>query len=216
MPTPARTGNRSGTSARNEIIEMLKEDHKRAKKAFREFEKLDSEQNAEACEAIVRQTCAELTVHARLEEECFYSAARAALEEADLIDEAEVEHATVKQLIEQLQRMSAGDDKYGATFTVLGEYINHHVKEEEGEMFPQVSRTKLDWDGLLSAMTERRAELTEELMPEQAAADEGDAEPDVQPAQATTASRSSGRGSRAGSGTARPQASGRKGASEEK
>ena len=78
MPTTSRNGSRSGTTARNEIIEMLKDDHKRAKKAFREFEKLDPEQDPEECEAIVQQTCAELTLHATLEEEMLLSRARAA------------------------------------------------------------------------------------------------------------------------------------------
>ena len=205
MPTTSRNGSRSGTTARNEIIEMLKEDHKRAKKAFREFEKLDPEQNPEECEALVQQTCAELTLHATLEEEIFYPAARGVLEEADLIDEAEVEHMTAKQLIEQLRTMSSGDDKYAAMFTVLGEYIKHHIKEEEGEMFPQLTRAKLDWDGLCDEMNARRAELTEELLPEQAAAAE-DEDEDV-PVKATPAgarARSAQRGSRAGA--SRPQA----------
>ena len=53
---------------------------------------------------------------------------------------------SAKQLIAQLEQMSSGDDKFAAMFTVLGEYIKHHIKEEEGEMFPQLTRAKLDWD----------------------------------------------------------------------
>lgn len=172
MPATSSASRGGSASARNEIIEMLKTDHKRAKKNFRDFEKLDPDEDAEQCRAIVEETCAMLTVHARLEEECFYPQVRQGLEEPDLVDEAEVEHQTAKDLIAQLQGMSPGDEKYAARFTVLGEYIQHHVKEEEGEMFPQVSRAKLDWDSMLRQMTERRAELTEELMPDEAAGEQ--------------------------------------------
>ena len=126
---------RNNSAAKNEIIEELKEDHKRAKQAFRAAEKLDAEEDGEELKAIVDQTCAELEVHAQLEEELFYPAAREALKEADLVDEAEVEHGSAKALIAQLREMSPEDEKYAATFKVLGEYINHHVKEKN-EMSP--------------------------------------------------------------------------------
>jgi hemerythrin superfamily protein len=122
-----RAASRAQSSARSEIVSMLKDDHKRAKKAFRQFEKLDPHEDAEQCQAIVEQTCAELKVHTALEEELLYPAARKLLSEEDLIDEAEVEHATAKSLIEQLGSMTPDDEKYAATFTVLGEYVNHHI-----------------------------------------------------------------------------------------
>ncbi len=223
MPATSTASRGSSASARNEAIEMLKADHKRVKKAFRDFEKLDPNEDAEQCQAIVEQVCAELTVHARLEEECFYPAARGALEEPDLIDEAEVEHQSAKDLIAQLQGMGPGDDKYAAKFTVLGEYINHHVKEEEGEMFPQLSRAKLDWDALLQEMTDRRAELMHELMPEQAGeeTDDEDAQaPAVASPSTATKSRSGARAATsqraaAKGGGSRPQASGQKADKEE-
>lgn len=169
--TTRRSSNRASSQARDDIITMLKDDHKRAKKAFRDFEKLDPHEDAEQCEAIVQRTCAELELHSMLEEELLYPAARSVLGEEDLVDEAEVEHMTAKLLIAQLKDMTAEDDKYGATFTVLGEYIKHHVKEEEGEMFPQLGRARLDWEQLCNEMKERRAELEQELLPEQAAAE---------------------------------------------
>jgi len=162
----SRSASRAQSSARSEIVDMLKEDHKRAKKAFRQFEKLDPHEDAEECQAIVEQTCAELKVHTALEEELLYPAARRLLSEEDLIDEAEVEHATAKSLIEQLGRMTPDDEKYGATFKVLGEYVNHHVKEEENEMFPQLGRAKGEWQGLCDEMNSRREELMQQLMPE--------------------------------------------------
>lgn len=154
-----RAASRADSSARTEIIDSLKEDHKRAKKAFREFEKLDAKKDAEQCRSIVRQTCAELKLHTTLEEEFLYPNARELLKEPDLIDEAEVEHATAKQLIQQLESMSEDDAKYGATFTVLGEYVNHHAEEEEGEMFPKARRAKVDLEGLGEQIKSRKQAL---------------------------------------------------------
>jgi hypothetical protein len=170
------------------------------KKAFRDFEKLDPEQDAEECEALVQQTCAELSVHSKLEEECLYPAIHDAIKEPDLIDEAEIEHQTTDAMVERLQQMSSDEEKYAATFKVLGEYVNHHIKEEEGEIFPQLSRAKLDFDGLLEQMQTRRAELMAELMPE------GVAEEEAEPASSTAKPRSGARATRM-SDAARPQAS---------
>ncbi|MFT3859571.1 MAG: hemerythrin domain-containing protein [Aquabacterium sp.] len=155
----------TATQCRQEVLNMLKEDHRRVEKAFKDFEKLQKaeDQDPAACQSIVEQTCMELEVHARLEEECFYPAVREAIEETDLIDEAEVEHQTVKTLISQLQSMQPQDDKFAATFTVLGEYVMHHVKEEEGEMFRKLTRAKIDWANLLDTMQEQREALMEEV-----------------------------------------------------
>lgn len=180
----SRTNTRARNAAREEIIEMLKADHKKVKKAFKDFEKLEGDD--EAREQIVRQTCAELTMHAELEEQCFYPKAREALSEEDMVEEAEVEHASAKWLIEQLQSMSPDDEKFAATFTVLGEYINHHVKEEEKEMFPSLERSKVDWEAVLQEMTERRQELMQEL----GLAEEESEEEDEQALQPPPASRS--------------------------
>ena len=75
-------------------------------------------------------------------------------------DEAEVEHESAHTLIEQLQEMDSDGDKFPARFTVLCEYVLHHVKEEEKEMFPQLRKARgLDWEAMATAMDERRAEL---------------------------------------------------------
>lgn len=167
----SRSSSRAATAARTQILSDLKDDHKRVKKAYKDFQKLDIESDPEACQAIVEQVCQELTVHATLEEELLYPAARGAAEE-DLIDEAEVEHETVKALIAQLEGMSPQDEKYAARFTVLCEYVLHHVKEEEGEMFPQLERARLDWEAMAAEMAERR----EELMATETADDDADAD----------------------------------------
>lgn len=167
----SRSSSRAATAARTQILSDLKDDHKRVKKAYKDFQKLDIESDPDACQAIVEQVCQELTVHATLEEELLYPAAREAAEE-DLIDEAEVEHETVKALIAQLEGMSPQDEKYAARFTVLCEYVLHHVKEEEGEMFPQLERARLDWEAMAAEMAERR----EELMATETADDDADAD----------------------------------------
>ena len=157
MPTRSTSGASSGRStAKTEIINMLKADHKKVKKAFKDFEKMDVEEDGDSAEALVSQTLAEIEIHAALEEQIFYPAARSAIKEEDLIDEAEVEHMTVKVLIEQLKSMNAEEEKFAATFKVLGEYIDHHVKEEEGEMFKQITKPGVDWDSVLQEMQAQR------------------------------------------------------------
>ncbi len=162
---------RGNSKAKNEILDMLREDHQRVKKAFKAAEKLHAQEAHDELQALVEQTCAELQVHARLEEELFYPAVREALKEADLVDEAEVEHMSAKQLIEQLQGMGTDDPKYMATFTVLGEYTRHHIKEEEGEMFEQLAggRSKVQWEELQQQMLTMR----DTLMAEMGLAEEG-------------------------------------------
>jgi hemerythrin superfamily protein len=142
-----------------DAIEMLIADHKRVAKLFKEFEKVDHE-DAEASREIVEMACAELKVHTTLEEEIFYPAVREALgEEEELLNEAEIEHASAKELIAKLEGLEAGDAYYTAAFTVLAEYVRHHVKEEQNEMFPKVKKSALDLDALAEAMRERKEEL---------------------------------------------------------
>jgi hypothetical protein len=93
------------------------------------------------------------------EEEIFYPAVRAAIDDADLMDEADVEHAGAKELIAQLVAMEPGDDHYDAKVTVLGENIDHHVKEEQGEMFPKAKKAKLDLAALGTKILARKKEL---------------------------------------------------------
>jgi hemerythrin superfamily protein len=158
MPS-SRTG-RAASIARAGVPAQVKDDHKRVKKAHKDFQKRDINEDSEAGEVIVQQVLQELTVHAALEEEPLYPAARAAIADEDLIDEAEVEHESVHTLIDQLRGMSPDDENYAARFTVLCEYVLHHAKEEEGEMFPQLESARPDWEALAAEVNERRAELS--------------------------------------------------------
>ena len=147
-------------------LEILKEQHDKVKKAFKEFEKLDREDN-EAQQQLVQRVCEDLKLHTTLEEELFYPAAREAIDDEDILNEAQIEHETAKMLIEQLENMGPEDPNFHATFTVLGEYVVHHVKEEEGEMFPQVKKTDLDLEELGARMRRRMEELMGEAADEE-------------------------------------------------
>jgi iron-sulfur cluster repair protein YtfE (RIC family) len=109
---------------------------------------------------LVQEVCNELKVHTTLEEEIFYPAVREAIEDEDIMNEAQVEHDSAKELISQLEGMKPDDPMYAAIFTVLGEYVMHHVKEEESEMFPQAKKSEID----LMALAEQMAARKEELM----------------------------------------------------
>jgi iron-sulfur cluster repair protein YtfE (RIC family) len=152
-------------SAREQVLELLKDDHKHVKKHFREFEKLDAQKDPEACRQLAMRVCDELEVHTQLEEELFYPAARQALagkDGEDLLDEAEVEHASAKQLIAELRALQPEDPKFKAHFTVLSEYVKHHIKEEEGELFEKVGRARIEWERLQQDMLDRQQELKAE------------------------------------------------------
>ena len=155
------------TRSKNAPFDLLKEDHEKARKSFREFEKMDR-QDAGSCRRLILATCEELKAHATLEEDVFYPALREAMEDEDIMNEAAVEHETAKILIEQLENMAADDPNYFATFTVLGEYVLHHVKEEEGEMFPEAKKCDIDFDSLAERMRSRKEELTSETASEHA------------------------------------------------
>jgi hemerythrin-like domain-containing protein len=139
-----------------DAIQLLKQDHSKVKKAFKEFEKLKNQEGSEA-QQIVMMVLEELKMHARIEEEIFYPALRGELEK-DLLDEAQVEHNSAKVLIKDLEGMKPGDALYAATFTVLGEYVQHHVKEEEEEIFPK-ARKKADIRALGEQIAARKQEL---------------------------------------------------------
>ena len=156
---PNRT--KSSKSAAPDAIQLLTADHKEVKTLFNQYDKLvASDGNEDEKQALAEQICQMLTVHATIEEELFYPAAREALgEDADLVDEADIEHASAKELIAQIEGSSPEDDHFDARVKVLGEYIDHHVKEEEGQIFPKAKKGKLDTAALGAALSARKEEL---------------------------------------------------------
>ncbi|NYT43218.1 hemerythrin domain-containing protein [Alcaligenaceae bacterium] len=151
-------------AAQKEVLSLLLDDHKKAKKLFKEFE---AEKDDAAKEKIAQEVCTELTVHAAIEEEIFYPFLRDQKPElfGDLLNEALVEHASAKDLIAQIQAASMEDDLYEAKVTVLGEYIAHHVTEEEDELFPKVISQKIDLREIAAAMAERKEEMLQSALP---------------------------------------------------
>ena len=132
MPTQtstARTSSSTRASGRRrakpqDAIQLLRADHRKVQDLFDQFEKArGDDRKAE----LAQEICTELKVHAQIEEEIFYPAAREVLKEQDLIDEAAVEHASAKDLIAQIEQAQIGDELFDAKVTVLGEYIKHHV-----------------------------------------------------------------------------------------
>jgi len=155
------TQTRSSDSPRDAIA-LLKQDHRTVSTLFEEFEKADEEEQS----AIAQRVCQLLTVHATIEEELLYPAAKEAFEDEeddDLVNEAEVEHSTAKDLIAKIEGMTSDDEHFKATVKVLGEYIKHHVKEEEGELFPELKKTELDLKELGARLAERKFALMEQM-----------------------------------------------------
>jgi hemerythrin-like domain-containing protein len=141
---------------------LLKQDHKTVSSLFEEFAKADEEEQS----AIAQRVCQLLTVHAMIEEELLYPAAKEAFEDEedeDLVNEAEVEHGSAKELIAKIEGMTSDDEHFKATVSVLGEYIKHHVKEEENQLFPQLRKTELDLKELGARLAERKFALMEQM-----------------------------------------------------
>lgn len=148
------------SSKPEDAIQLLKADHREVKGWFKQFEALEDEDEKQQMAAKI---CLALTVHAQIEEEIFYPAVRAEIEDDDLMDEAEVEHASAKQLIAEIQRMKPSEKLFDAKVIVLGEYVNHHVEEEETEMFPETRHSDVDLKGLGAKLAARKKELMAKL-----------------------------------------------------
>jgi hemerythrin superfamily protein len=157
---------KSGSASRSQplAIELLEADHRNVESLFEQYEG-EKEGDEETRRAIAQRICGELTAHAQVEEEIFYPWLRDNLDEDDLemLEEAYVEHASAKDLIAQIEAAGEVDAAFDARVKVLGEYIKHHVKEEENEIFEEVRDMKEELDELGQEMSARKAELMEEL-----------------------------------------------------
>ena len=154
-------------SRAKDACDLLDADHRAVKKMFKEYEELTESRARNAAQKkldLAHQICLELTVHAQIEEEIFYPALRGAIKDTDLLDEAEVEHQTAKDLIAQIQDAAEADDKFDAKVKVLGEYIDHHVKEERGEIFVKArAARKLDLVSMREELETRKEELMSDM-----------------------------------------------------
>jgi hemerythrin superfamily protein len=120
-----------------DAFDFLKGQHQEVKQLFSEFE--DAEDENAALE-VARVICQKLTVHATIEEEIFYPAARAKEALKDSVLEALEEHLSVKRLIADIEEADADDETLKAKVSVLEEQVSHHVKEEETELFPMARK----------------------------------------------------------------------------
>jgi hypothetical protein len=167
MPTTAKSHSKAKTSARAPkrrtrrrdpmAIQLLKKDHREVEHMFDEFEQLDKD--AEKLELFQKIALA-LKVHTTIEEEIFYPEERGEVED-DMLDEAFVEHDSAKKMIAEIEAMEPGEEFYDAKVKVLGEYIKHHVKEEEqpGGIFAQAKKGEEDLDEMGERLKERKEEL---------------------------------------------------------
>ncbi|HSI60550.1 MAG TPA: hemerythrin domain-containing protein [Ideonella sp.] len=157
MTTVATKTPRQPTAAKApDATALLRADHKLVSGLFADYEKARATSKKKE---LVAQICSELTVHAQVEEEIFYPAVKQALKDKELVPEATVEHATLKELIAQVEGMEPDGEMYDARIKVLSEYVKHHVKEEHTEMFPKAKASRLDMAELGSRIAARKQEL---------------------------------------------------------
>lgn len=139
----------------NPVLTMLKADHKKVKALFAEYQEAAPRKQQD----IAQKTIQELEIHAGLEEGLIYPAIRDGIDDDEVMNEANEEHHLVHVLIAELKELDSSDEAFKAKFTVLGELVKHHVKEEEGEMFPQAQKAKIDWEALQAEVMERKEQL---------------------------------------------------------
>ena len=156
MATATKKASASANSKPQEATALLRADHKRVSDLFEQYEKSRSVTKKMD---LVSTICTELGVHTRIEEEIFYPAVKAALKDKELVPEATVEHASVKDLIAQVKGVTPDGEMFDAKIKVMAEFVKHHVKEEQNEMFPKAKKTKLDMLSLGAQMAARKAEL---------------------------------------------------------
>jgi hypothetical protein len=138
-------------------LELLEQDHRQVEELFGEYDQLKGDDKRKG--ELAQKICLALEVHAQIEEEIFYPLAREATKDNDLIDESLVEHATVKNLIGEIEEMEVGDDLSDAKIRVLGEMVKHHIHEEEGELFPELESAQIDLDAIGKELAERKEAL---------------------------------------------------------
>jgi hemerythrin-like domain-containing protein len=146
----------SGGTPQN-AFDVLEKDHREVEEWLDEYDELDDDERRKG--ELSKKICLALKVHAQIEEEIFYPAARDATGDDDLIDEAVVEHAAVKSMIAEIEKMKPGQELYDAKLRVLGEMVKRHIREEEEELFPELQSSKMDLDEVGRDIAERKEEL---------------------------------------------------------
>ena len=157
--TGTAAAKKAGTSrSKNNALALLEKDHREVETMFSEYEKIEDDSQKSA---LAEKICLALKVHTQMEEELLYPMAREETGEEDLVAEAMVEHNTAKQLIREIEGSKSSDQMYDARVKVLSEYVKHHVKEEEKQLFPAIEKAGVDLDGLGEKLMARKTELME-------------------------------------------------------
>jgi len=156
-------------------LELLATDHRKVEDLFSQYED-EKDGDEDARRRLAERICGELKIHTQVEEELFYPFLRENLESDDmgLVEEAQVEHSGAKDLIEQIEAATQIDAEYNAKVKVLGEYVKHHVNEEENEIFPKLSDQQEELDELGQEIASRKEELAEEMGLDEEAGEEGE------------------------------------------
>lgn len=160
--TPSSSASRMLAEARATVLGLLKLDHQKIRRAFALYARLDPLEDTQRRAALAREACDELDMHAALEEELFYPIVRLGLDDTSPLDEAEVEHACMEQLIDDVRTLPPDDPLHAASVAVLARLAQAHMREEENVLFKRLARSPIDWDGLLDIMQARRQELLDE------------------------------------------------------
>lgn len=150
------TAKSTRSSKAPDAIAQVTADHEEVSDLFDEYEKTRSSVKRKR---LVARICTDLTVHAQIEEEIFYPAVRLALKDKELVPEAAVEHASIKAIIAQVEGAEPDGEEFEAKITVLHEYVKHHVKDEQNEMFPKAKSSNVDLAELGAKLSQRKAEL---------------------------------------------------------
>lgn len=143
-----------------DAIDLLDADHLAIHALFQSYREL-VRQRASALQrrALAEEICMELTIHARLEEELFYPAVREALQDEDLLDEAQEQHGSQREFVAQILATSPDDELYDARVAVLADYVERHVRQEREEVFNRVLASRVDLHSLARSLTIRKEEL---------------------------------------------------------
>jgi hemerythrin superfamily protein len=141
-----------------DALGLLRRDHRLVDELFAEFQQAGQQQ----LDPMARRICKLLRIHAQIEEELFYPAARRGLEDPSLIDAAEREHAEAKASISRIESLTSDDATFKSAIASLAEEVRAHVAEEEGTLFPQLEG-KLDLVSIGIALAERRDTLMDVL-----------------------------------------------------
>jgi len=159
MATKKQETKAKGSIAGIDAVQLLKHDHDEVTKMFEEFESADEDRKFE----LAAEICQALTVHATIEEEIFYPQVREAVDAEGMMLEAEIEHDSIKQLIERVQEGEIDEVQLSAMIKDMKEYVTHHVNEEQRRIFPRAKRADLDLEAMGRELQQRKTELEAEL-----------------------------------------------------